>query len=63
MFIDEAGANLAMIRLYARAPREQRVVGTRPQRRGQNVLMVRGPHLNQADGWALGPRFHGWIDL
>ena len=52
-----------MIRLYARAPREQRVVGTRPQRRGQNVLMVRGPHLNQADGWALGPRFHGWIDL
>ena len=40
MFIDEAGANLAMIRLYARAPRGQRAVGTRPQRRGQNVLMV-----------------------
>ena len=29
-----------MIRLYARAPRGQRAVGTRPQRRGQNVLMV-----------------------
>ena len=40
MFIDEAGANLAMIRLYARAPRGQRAVGTRPQRRGQNVSMV-----------------------
>ncbi len=48
VFIDEAGVNLAMVRLYARSLRGQRAVGTRPQRRGQNVSMVealamRGP--------------------
>ena len=40
VFIDEAGVNLAMVRLYARSPRGQRAIGTRPQRRGQNVSMV-----------------------
>lgn len=40
VFIDEAGVNLAMIRLYARSLRGQRAVGSRPQRRGQNVSMV-----------------------
>ena len=40
MFIDEAGVNLAMTRLYARSPRGQRALGTRPQHRGQNVSMV-----------------------
>jgi transposase len=48
VFIDEAGVNLAMIRLYARALRGHRAVGTRPQSRGQNVSLVdaltlRGP--------------------
>ena len=40
VFIDEAGVNLAMIRLYARSSRGQRAIGRRPQRRGQNVSMV-----------------------
>jgi transposase len=40
VFMDEAGANLAMIRLYARSPRGQRAIGTRPQQRGQNVSML-----------------------
>lgn len=40
VFIDEAGANLAMVRLYARAPKGQRAIGDRPQRRGQNVSLV-----------------------
>jgi hypothetical protein len=40
VFIDEAGVNLAMIRLYARALRGHRAVGTRPQSRGQNVALV-----------------------
>lgn len=40
VFIDEAGANLAMVRLYARALKGQRAVGTRPQRRGKNVSLV-----------------------
>jgi transposase len=46
--MDEAGVNLAMIRLYARAPKGQRAVGERPAKRGQNVSLVnalslRGP--------------------
>ncbi len=40
MFIDESGVNLAMIRLYARALRGERAIGTRPHHRGQNVSMV-----------------------
>lgn len=40
IFIDEAGVNLAMVRLYARALRGKRAYGTRPQKRGKNVSMV-----------------------
>ena len=39
-FIDESGANIAMTRLYGRAPRGQRVVGSVPQNYGQNVTML-----------------------
>jgi transposase len=46
--MDEAGVNLAMIRVYARALKGQRAVGERPAKRGQNVslanaLSLRGP--------------------
>ena len=40
IFIDEAGVNLAMTRLYARAIKGQRAKGTRPQQRGKNVSMI-----------------------
>ncbi len=40
MFIDEAGVNLAMTRLYARALRGHRATATKPSARGQNVTMV-----------------------
>lgn len=40
VFVDEAGVNLALIRLYARALRGQRARGTRPQKRGKNVSMI-----------------------
>ncbi len=40
IFIDEAGVNLALTRLYARALRGQRARGTRPQKRGKNVSMI-----------------------
>ncbi len=40
VFMDEAGVNLAMIRLYARALKGQRAVGERPAKRGQNVSLV-----------------------
>jgi hypothetical protein len=47
-FMDESGVNLAMTRLYGRAPQGERVVGSVPQHDGQPVTL-RG---------ALGA--HGW---
>jgi transposase len=39
-FIDESGVNLAMSRLYGRAPRGERVVGSVPQNYGANITML-----------------------
>jgi transposase len=39
-FVDEAGVNLAMTRLYGRAPRGARVVGSVPQNYGPNVTIL-----------------------
>jgi hypothetical protein len=39
-FIDESGVNLAMTRLYGRAPKGERVVGTVPQNYGQHVTLL-----------------------
>jgi DDE superfamily endonuclease len=39
-FVDEAGVNLAMTRLYGRAPRGERVVGTVPQNYGENITLL-----------------------
>jgi transposase len=39
-FIDEAGVNLALTRLYGRAPRGERVVGSVPLNSGKNVTMI-----------------------
>jgi len=39
-FIDESGINLAMARLYGRAPRGERVLGSAPQNYGPNVTIV-----------------------
>jgi transposase len=38
--IDESGVNLAMTRLYGRAPRGERVVGSVPQNYGANVTIL-----------------------
>jgi transposase len=40
IFIDEAGVNLGMTRLYARAEKGQRARGEKPQKRGTNVTML-----------------------
>ena len=40
VFLDEAGVNLALMRLYARAPRGHRARGNRPHKRGKNVSMI-----------------------
>jgi transposase len=49
-FVDESGVNLAMTRLYGRAPRGERVVGSVPQNYRQNVtvLAALGPQGLQA---------------
>jgi transposase len=39
-FVDEAGVNLAMTRLYGRAPTGERVIGSVPQNYGPNVTML-----------------------
>lgn len=39
-FIDESGINLAMTRLYGRAPRGERALGSAPQHYGQNVTIL-----------------------
>jgi transposase len=39
-FIDESGVNIAMTRLYGRAPRGERAVGSAPQNYGQNITML-----------------------
>ena len=38
--VDESSVNLAMTRLYGRAPAEERVVGSVPQNYGPNVTML-----------------------
>lgn len=40
IFIDEAGINLAMARLYARAPRGERAYASQPVNYGDNVTML-----------------------
>jgi transposase len=56
-FIDESGVNLAMTRLYGRAPKGERVVGTVPQNYGPNVTMLGalGAHGLQAVMTVDGP--------
>jgi hypothetical protein len=39
-FVDESGVNLAMTRVYGRAPTGERVIGSMPQNYGQNVTML-----------------------
>jgi transposase len=39
-FVDESGVNLAMTRLYGRAPTGERGIGSVPQNYGQNVTML-----------------------
>ncbi|ESA37918.1 transposase [Leptolyngbya sp. Heron Island J] len=47
IFIDEAGVNLAMTRLFARAPKGQRAHGNRPNKRGKNVSLIGAISLNR----------------
>jgi len=39
-FIDESGVNLALTRLYGRAPRGERAIGSAPINYGQNLTLI-----------------------
>lgn len=39
-FVDESGVNVAMTRLYGRAPRGERVIDAVPQNYGPNVTIL-----------------------
>jgi transposase len=45
--VDESGSNLAMVRLYGRAKRGDRVRGEKPQKRGRNVSLVTAISLTE----------------
>jgi hypothetical protein len=40
VFVDESGLSIAMTRLYGRAPRGQRVIGSVPQNYGQPLTVL-----------------------
>lgn len=40
IFLDESGSNIALTRLYARAPRGQRARGSIPRNRGKNITLI-----------------------
>lgn len=45
--MDESGSNLAMVRLYGRAKKGDRVRGEKPQKRGRNVSLVTAISLTE----------------
>jgi transposase len=67
-FIDESGINLAMTRLFGRAPRGERVGDTVPQNYGPNVTMIGALSLQGLDavmtveGAADGAVFRAYVE-
>jgi transposase len=67
-FIDESGINLAMTRLFGRAPRGERVIDTVPQNYGPNVTMIGALSLQgldavmTVDGATDGDVFQAYVD-
>lgn len=67
-FIDESGVNLAMTRLYGRAPRGERAVGSVPINYGANVTMIGALSISgldalmTVDGATDGEVFRAYVD-
>jgi transposase len=67
-FIDETGSNIALTRLYARAPKGQRARGSIPRNRGKNVTMITDLTLRGfgeafiVDGSANGDLFEVYVE-
>ena len=66
--IDETGSNIALTRLYGRAPRGKRARGTIVRKRGKNVTMITDLSLQGLgekfimDGSANGDIFEAYIE-
>lgn len=67
-FIDETGSNIALTRLYARAPKGKRARGSVPRNRGKNVTLISDlsvvglGELFLIDGAANGDLFEAYIE-
>ena len=60
IFLDEAGANLAMTRRYARSEQGKRAYGQAPNGKGKNVTIVGG--LSWTNGLIAPMTWHGGTD-
>jgi len=47
IFIDESGVNLAMVRLYARSLKGERVKEPKPTKRGKKVSIIGAMSVNE----------------
>jgi len=67
-FVDESGVNLALTRLYGRAPAGTRAVGSVPQNYGTNVTLLGALSLTglealmTVDGATDGEVFHAFVE-
>jgi len=50
VFVDESSTNVALVPLYARAPRGRRAFGKAPRNWGRNVTLTRHPHQREWRG-------------
>jgi transposase len=60
IFLDEAGANIAMTRLHARSKKGKRAYGKAPGNRGKNVTMMGA--LNWTEGFMAPMTWQGGTD-
>jgi transposase len=67
-FVDESGVNLALTRLYGRAPAGTRAVGSVPQNSGTNVTLLGASGMSgldalmTVDGATDGEVFHAFVE-
>jgi hypothetical protein len=57
VFLDESGSNIALTRLYARAPRGKRAKGSIPRNRGKKC----DGHCFALDFWNRGMSDFRWV--
>jgi transposase len=53
VWVDECGAHTSMTRLYARAPKGERALGSVPRNRGKNTTLIASMTLQGAMGQAM----------